>query len=207
MPTDPVLDALKAQTRPLHDRLEACVDLPQRLQSLEAYQQLLAAFYGFYLPVETRLAECAELQRAGLDIEPRRKVALLVQDLQQWDVDVDSLPRTTDLPAVASAPEAFGCLYVLEGATLGSQIIKRLLVQQLAISAENGGAFFNAYGERVGLMWDAFRQSLSQYAATHPQERDAIVSAAQDTFRKLEAWFARCFDASNPIGQAGDDRQ
>lgn len=207
MTVDPVLDALKSQTASLHSQLEARVDLPSRLQSPHAYQQLLTAFYGFYLPVETRLATCADLKAAGLDMQPRCKVPLLISDLNYWKIPVDTLPLASDLPRISSASEGFGCLYVLEGATLGSQIIKRLLEQHLSISADNGGAFFNAYGDDVGNMWQAFRQTVSQYASTHPLERDAIVATAKETFSKLEDWFTRCLNGSHPVGQTGDDRQ
>jgi heme oxygenase len=101
------------------------------------------------------------------------------------------LPQATDLPDISSAATGFGCLYVLEGATLGSQIIKRLLLQHLAISSENGGAFFNAYGDRVGDMWQVFRETVSQFSVAHPQTDDAIIKSAQETFVKLDAWFMR----------------
>lgn len=192
MATDSVLDALKVETRSLHEQLESRVDMVSRLKSPEAYRQLLEAFYGFYAPVESRLAECVGLRESGLDFGARSKVSLLVRDLQRVGVGVDGLPRCAELPAIESAAEGFGCLYVLEGATLGSQIIKRLLAQQLGISAENGGAFFNAYGDRVGMMWEGFRQTLAQYAERHPEEREAIVGGARETFLTLDAWFSRC---------------
>lgn len=191
MSADPILEALKSQTQPLHAQLEARVDILNRLQSPDVYQQLLAAFYGFYAPVESRLRECFELKSEGLDFESRRKVPLLTADLKHWNVAVSELPLASDVPRVASAAEGFGCLYVLEGATLGSQIIKRLLMQHLSVSVENGGAFFNAYGDRVMEMWHSFRASVSQFASAHPHEHDTIIATAQDTFIKLDAWFAR----------------
>lgn len=193
MALDPILDFLKSRTQPLHAQLEARVDILNRLQSREQYAELLAAFYGFYVPLEAKLAGCAALREARLDLQPRRKVPLLLADLQTAHVTAGTLPQAVDLPAISDASTALGCLYVVEGATLGSQIIKRLLAQQLAITDDNGGAFFNAYGDRVGDMWQAFRQTLSGYAAAHPGERERIVATAQETFMKLEQWFAQCF--------------
>lgn len=194
MAIDPVLDALKEQTQSLHSRLEARVDLPSRLQTKQAYQQLLTAFYGFYAPVEDRLTASAELQSAGLNMDARCKVPLLISDLDYWNISIDRLPRASSLPRIASASEGFGCLYVMEGATLGSQIIKRLLKEHLAISTDNGGAFFNAYQDHVGDMWQAFRQTLSSYAGNHPSERETIVATARDTFVSLENWFGHCLN-------------
>jgi heme oxygenase len=192
MSGESILDALKSETRLLHAQLESHVDVLSRLQNLQAYQQLLAAFYGFYSPVESKLAACHELQAAASDLGSRRKVPLLVSDLRLLSVAVETLPLAADVPGISSAAEGFGCLYVLEGATLGSQIIKRLLLQQLGISTENGGAFFNAYGDRVGDMWQGFRQTLSEFSSTHPQQRDVIIAAAKDTFLKFDAWFLHC---------------
>lgn len=191
MSVDPILDALKSQTAPLHAQLEAHVNIPARLQNPHAYQQLLAAFYGFYVPVEAQLLRCAGLSSAGLEMQSRRKVPLLEADLRHFPEATKDLPLATDLPSLASVADCLGCLYVLEGSTLGSQIIKRMLAKHLAISVENGGAFFNAYGDQVMSYWQEFRQSLSQYCAANPTERQAIVASAQETFRKLDAWFVR----------------
>lgn len=195
MTLDPLLDALKTETRSLHSQLEAQVDILSRLQSPQAYKQLLKAFYGFYAPIESRLGEC-ELQFVGLDMTLRRKVPLLLDDLRYWNVPVDSVPRASVLPHITTASESLGCLYVVEGATLGSQIIKRLLVEHLGVASENGGAFFNAYGDRVRGMWEEFRQKLSLYASTYPGERGTIIAAAQETFVKLGAWFEQTLDRS-----------
>ena len=195
MTLDPLLDALKTETRSLHAQLEARVDILSRLKSPQAYKQLLTSFYGFYAPVEASLAE-HKLQFVGLDIAPRLKVPLLLDDLRYWDVHVESVPLASVLPQITSASESLGCLYVVEGATLGSQIIKRLLVEHLGVASENGGAFFNAYGDRVRGMWEEFRQKLSQFACMYPHERGAIIAAAQETFTKLGAWFEQTLDRS-----------
>ena len=82
----------------------------------------------------------------------------------------------------------FGCMYVLEGATLGGQIIRRLLKEKLSITSANGGAFFSAYGDRVRVMWNEFREALSQFAISHPDESEAIVASASETFAKFDHW-------------------
>ncbi|WP_373652597.1 MULTISPECIES: biliverdin-producing heme oxygenase [unclassified Schlesneria] len=206
MECDPLLDQLKTATRQLHNRLEARVDILNRLGSLQAYQQLVAAFYGFYVPIEKRL-DGVGLKQVGLDLASRCKVPLLLADLRLWSIDADSLPCAVALPALNSVPQNLGCLYVLEGSTLGSQIIKRLLFQHLGIDETNGGAFFNAYGDRVRLMWDQFRQVVIQFASENPQHSDAMVLAAQQTFIQLERWFDQTLDRSHTVRQTGDDRQ
>lgn len=191
MSVDPILDLLKSETAPLHTQLEAHVNIPHHLQSLQAYPQLLAAFYGFYVPVEAQLMRCEGLLSAGLEMQSRQKVPLLEADLRHFPEVAKELPQATDLPSLASVAECLGCLYVLEGSTLGSQIIKRMLAKHLAISEENGGAFYNAYGDQVMVYWQQFRQCLSQYCTTNPDQREAIVASAKETFQKLDAWFVQ----------------
>ena len=53
-------------------------------------------------------------------------------------------------------PEGLGALYVIEGATLGGQVITRYIQSALKIDATNGGRFFAAYGDRTGLLWRDF---------------------------------------------------
>src|SRR5262245_27999590 len=119
-----ILTLLKTQTRPLHDGLEARVDIVRRLQSRGSYVNLLAAFYGYYEPLERALLRVAQLPTVIVDLAARRKVALLERDLAELDVDPAKLPQCDQLPALDSCGAAVGCLYVVEGATLGGQIIE-----------------------------------------------------------------------------------
>ncbi len=78
---------------------------------------------------------------------------------------------------------ALGCLYVLEGATLGGQVISRHLAK-LGIGPENGGRFFNGYGARTGEMWKSFQTSATAYCVTHDQISEAV-DGAKWTFERF----------------------
>ncbi len=82
-------------------------------------------------------------------------------------------------------PEALGCLYVLEGATLGGQVIVRRLrdlPREALLSA-----FFTSYGQDVGAMWQAYREFLTGYAEGRDED-DVIVESACATFATIGAW-------------------
>lgn len=98
-----------------------------------------------------------------------------------------ALPRCTGLPLLTTPAQAFGCLYVLEGATLGGQLTSRLLAQRFGLGSDHGGAFFASYGEQVGPMWWGFRAALSTFAADTGTD-EAIVQTACDTFAAFENW-------------------
>lgn len=188
-----ILARLKRETQAEHAAIELRVDLPRRTRSAGEYGRLLARFWGFYAPIEERLAARPEWKRYGIDLRPRLKAPALARDLRAlgWPADtLAALPRCRDLPAIDSFPRALGCLYVLEGATLGGQLIAREARQALGLSAERGCAFFLSYGENVGRMWRAFRALLTQAAAAEADDAE-IVCGARATFAAFDRWLAQ----------------
>lgn len=188
-----ILTTLKDQTHHLHEQIEKTVDLEARLGSVEAYVGLLARFHGFYAPLEARLGALDGYGAIGLDLTQRLKTPRLIADLRALGLspaEVEALPRCARLPSVPAIAEALGCLYVTEGATLGGQIVKRRVASRLGLAPGHGCSFFGSYGEEVGLLWKDFRAILGQYAAQHPGAEQRVVSAAADTFTRLNAWVA-----------------
>lgn len=189
----PMMERLKAATGAEHARLEAQVDLARLVASPESYHALLQRFYGFYLPLEQRLAAFA-WQTVAFDLAPRRKTPLLVQDLLclgETAATLTQLPRCAELPELGDQAAACGCLYVLEGATLGGQFITRHLRRTLGLQPTNGAAFFYSYGDQVGPMWKNFGAFVNAYALSHPGSAATIIRAACTTFHTLGAWLDR----------------
>lgn len=185
-----ILAKLKEATRDQHEALENVVDVMNRTFSLGDYKELLAKFYRFYAAIEPTLPVAA-LEAAGFDVNPRRKTPLLECDLEHLGFlsDAQNAPPFTDIPMLDTPAKAFGSIYVMEGATLGGQLITRQLKEQLGITPENGGAFFNSYGQNVGPMWKAFGASITAFAGTADDD-ESIVNAARETFDS----FRRCFE-------------
>jgi heme oxygenase (biliverdin-IX-beta and delta-forming) len=198
--TTPLLLRLKTETRPHHERIEAAVPLLRPDLSREAYQQHLARLLGFYHPVEQRLGECAQAWAAcGLDFSARRKVGWLRADLLALGLrpeQLEALPECTALPMLSGLARAWGCLYVLEGSTLGGQILSRHIGRTLGVTPETGGAFLRGYGEATGPMWRCLGEALSTCAVARVAPA-AVVEGAQETFTRLEAWLR---EGSEAIG-------
>lgn len=186
---DAFLARLKRQTRSEHEAIEAELDLVGADLTLPVYRSRIAQFYGFYSPLELRLCAAPDDPASPPNAPLRRKAHLLKADLDRLGVDASALPTCCQLPDLASAEARIGCHYVLEGATLGGQIIGRHLRQRLGITAEAGGRFFQGYGEHTGSMWLAFRAALARFfeQSAAPQ---AIVGGALDTFICLRQWCA-----------------
>jgi heme oxygenase len=183
------LYTLKRGTREAHLRLERSVPIFRPGLTLAVYRAYLARLLGFYAPVEATLAG-HPWASAGLDFRPRRKAALLTADLDCLGLDVDvqaSLPRCDKLPPLPALPEALGCAYVLEGATLGGRVLARLVSAALGLGRARGCAFLLAYGDETDAMWEAFGARLEAALADDAAERRAL-SAARETFTRLHRW-------------------
>ncbi len=187
-----ILAKLKEATRSQHENLENTVDVMSKIFSPQDYKTLLTKFYRFYAAIEPKVAE-NDLEKADFNFSERRKTPLLEKDLQALGI-LESVRKDVklwqNLPALDTKAKAFGSVYVMEGATLGGQVIMRHLKQHLEITPENGGAFFNSYGERVGPMWKSFGAAITDFAEKNNDD-ETIVGAARETFDS----FAKCFAA------------
>ena len=183
-----IMAELKSATRAQHEATETLVGFQEAIRDLLSYRHLLEKFHGFYAPTEQQLAQVTALEKAVPDFPARRKTQLLRDDLKDLGGDASRLPLCRDLPALSNVAEAIGCLYVLEGATLGGQILSRQAKGALAITPQHAGRFFSSYGPQVGSMWKRFSQSADTYCDSHPKERSVIIQSAIGTFSALSRW-------------------
>lgn len=191
-----LLDRLKDQTRAEHVAIEGALDLMRDDLSLAAYRRLLECYFGFYAPVEARLAGLlSSAAIGGLDFEARRKLPLLQDDLHALGGRAgDTLAVCDALPPLHTPAQAMGCLYVLEGATLGGLVIGGHVRRTLGLTPDAGARFFHGNGARTAEMWRAFRVALAEFAANGAAAdtyADALVESANETFRSLRHWCTR----------------
>jgi heme oxygenase len=190
----PTLSRLRSETREQHDAIEKTLLLMDDDLTLETYRRQLEQFYGFYKPVEERLFKRCGPLAAWLAVEQRRKTALLQADLSALGHPaVARLPLCTELPSLVSSAECFGCLYVLEGATLGGMIISRHVQLKLGVTPSAGAAFFGGYGDQTGAMWQQFRAAITAFS-TDEDDQDVVVASARTTFLALQKW---CHEGQN----------
>lgn len=181
---------LKAATQPYHWALEQQINLQSLSSSLAHYRYLLQRFYGFYTPGEAQLATLP-WSTSGFDWALRRHTPPLVRDLLwlgETPATLAALPHCRTLPLLGDIPQALGYLYVVEGSTLGGQLISRHLQQALPVLQEAGCHFFQRYGTQVGPMWRAFSHFVNTYIATHPTAEAPMVDTACATFQQLRDW-------------------
>lgn len=183
-----LLQRLKQETLSAHEKLEEDLQLLRPDLSLSEYRVILESFYGFYAPWEQRAAPVLDRVLPSF-FEERRKGPLLERDLKVLRSNVVSLPKCSSLPETTSLLPLLGSLYVLEGATLGGQILTRHFTDHLHLSCEEGCSFFCSYGAAVGQRWRAFCELLLQNSS--PENDPVIVHSAVETFRCLRDWLGQ----------------
>ena len=200
-----ILRRLKMATSASHTALEDQLPLMNADLTREDYIQFVNRFFGFYAPLEVQLLASPHWHQLAFDYAPRQKTPRIAQDLLalgRSDAALAATPRCTNLPACTTAEQLLGCLYVIEGATLGGRSITRHLQSQLGLTPESGGAFFDGYGVQTGSHWKAFCTMLSENAdrqmghsaddsADHfsvESRHAAIVAGANQTFETLTHW-------------------
>ncbi|MFJ7313010.1 biliverdin-producing heme oxygenase [Pseudomonas sp. NPDC098747] len=185
----PVLQDLRAGTAELHIALEKRLPFFSDTLDAQAFERLMQAYYGFYLPLESALQSSGSVPD-DFDLTPRLKTHTLRGDLLALGLAsevLETLPVCDQLPVIDSAAASLGVLYVLEGATLGGQILRREISVRLGLEAANGAAFLYVYGAATGRHWRDF----IEYLGNRPMDADecqAVVIAAQSTFSCFERW-------------------
>ncbi len=148
---------------------------------------ILRAFHGFYAPLESKIEAVARGFLQG-EVRRRQKTQWLVHDLVAMGDTKESirqLPCCTDLPHLDVPGQLLGVLYVLEGATLGGQVIAEALRKRMGQDVST--RFFTPYGEQVTAMWESYLRLLAECTTGEEAERYVLVSA-RATFESLEGW-------------------
>lgn len=182
---------LRTATWTAHQSLEKQVDVRHRFSSLAEYQGHLVRMWGFCAGLESHLAD-EQFADVLPDYAARRKLPLLKRDLTALGLSsdtVDTLPICRKLPDCSDTAAALGCVYVLEGSTLGGQTLLPVVESRLGLHAGHGAAFLASYGAEVGPMWKRFGQALEQWCVT-PERRERAEFGAETTFSRLSDWLA-----------------
>ena len=194
---------LRDVTAALHARVETRLDLDAKVATEGDYIVLLARFLGFYAPAERGLAQL-DWRGSGFEFDKRMKAGWIKADLADFGVDDEAaaaLPEAANAPQPKTILDGFGILYVLEGATLGGQVVLRRLGPRLGVRPGFGGRFFSSYGSDVGRMWQEYLSALGVFGR-QDRAADVIERAAIETFRAFDVWLSLSI-ADSPRDERG----
>ena len=192
-PTPTAMHELRTATRRVHAGIERVLPLLDPALSKARYVEVVQAFHSFYAVLEPRIAAVARIHDPALVIEDRAKLPLLARDLTALGVEPVCISSSVRVPDVRTPSRAIGALYVIEGATLGGQIIRKHLRERLGIGTTTGAAFFAGYAGETHGMWSRFTDHVD-----HRPELDlqAAIETAIETFTTMTQWFASALAVS-----------
>lgn len=179
------LEFLRKQTSKLHAQLEASVDLNKSLGSVSTYVSLLCRYLSVYRPFEEALLSgMADLLNAT-SWRYHSKVTLIERDLLALgpDLRTNQLARWPILPKLDNPDSALGALYVVEGSSLGGQVIYRDVQRRLGLDARSGAAFFFGAGTQTSVAWKEFTVMLEQQISD-PELAASAACAMFEAFRQ-----------------------
>jgi heme oxygenase len=185
-----IMAVLKSSTAERHAEIEQLMPFFKETFSLQDYIRTLGIFLGFFEPLERRLASVVGWRSVGIDLKRRRRAYRLRDDLIVLGVSEEQIahiPRCHHLPDLANRYNGLGCLYVLEGSTLGGQLIARELERRFGIAEFSGSSFFHSHGSNVGEAWKEFCSAARTYG-NDPIKEHAAVKSAQETFACFDTW-------------------
>lgn len=185
-----IANLLRTETAENHAALESSMfvnEIMNNTLSIENYKKLLTINYIIHQKLENKLANMLDTDLADrLDMKNRLKLAALEKDLAYWQIDSLTLPALNFelfVPEKNNA-EVLGALYVLEGATLGGNVIKKHILANPNFSNYEGGLnYYGVYGEELGSKWKNFVTILNESVISADYER--CVRSANETFNNL----------------------
>lgn len=178
---------LRAETRDAHYRIESTMSALLFASSfdLNAYHKMLLLYRNYYQHAESLLKQFDSV--AALLCE-RGKIAWIEADIDYLcGLHIAhkkvSIPPGLHFPTTES--QAWGFLYVFEGATLGAGHILDKLRHRPCFKGSRGLRFFSGYGRHTPAMWRQFQRCLTQYVETHPGCENAIINGANASFANM----------------------
>ncbi|WP_443947155.1 biliverdin-producing heme oxygenase [Pedobacter sp. AW1-32] len=185
-----IANLLRTETAGQHQSLENLMFVNQIMNktlSTDEYKKLLTVNYIIHKELEGKLIKMLDPGVAlALDMKSRVKISHLEEDLHYWEIDAKALPQLNfDLfvPGQSTA-EILGALYVLEGATLGGNVIKKHLLENPNFDGKEAGLnYYGVYGAEIGAKWKTFVSVLNSNVTE--ADYQACIHSANETFNNL----------------------
>jgi heme oxygenase len=175
---------LRAETADLHAATEEAVGLPGTVRSRADYVRLLELSLAFYSAAHQAISSTrfvADFEAVGISLNDHDRLELLARDLEDLggaadEADAPSLPIDT-------FAQALGCLYVVEGSSLGGRILGP------AITASIGEVpirFYTSEGRGHPTPWRRLQAALAQYDSADGDVL-GVIDGAKLTFEAFGA--------------------
>ncbi|MBI1226715.1 MAG: hypothetical protein GC192_15885 [Bacteroidetes bacterium] len=180
---------LKSDTFELHQQTEAMmpsVALMDGSLSQAEYAQLISSLYRIHFKIEFFL-ENALIKYPELAAFFHKKLPWLKADLAEMGVETPTVSSNIPVPPHGEAA-LMGMIYVLEGATLGGQVILKGLKKNAALQHFNN-RYYSGYEQLTGARWKSFLENLE--ATVPPKSAAKAVEGAKFVFRLFQEYLPK----------------
>lgn len=173
-----ISEQLKSQTKELHDKVEASMNsnkIFDQTYTIEDYKNLLQQNALLIAKYEQAAIEVLnEELGTSLELDKRVKAEVMQTELAKLGLQYD--PSVQQDNAGISAAKALGILYVIEGSTLGGNVIARALSKNEAFKDVSFN-YFSFYKDQTGPMWTKFKTVLDEYVTSEEAKQECIDGA------------------------------
>jgi len=184
--------SLRRATQDAHKSIDSDMRRGNWLSSPSSYAAFLSRTLRFSRIVEAAVAPVAQ-RIEGLGYADRRRSPLLEGDLAALaragvfpSLEEGHSARVP--PLVVNGPgAALGCLYVIEGSTLGGMVLARWIKSRLGYHGGSGASSFAAHPGATMNQWRAFGALVDARVASVPADRAPMIALAQTTFAVYRA--------------------
>ena len=173
---------LRTETATAHQDLETLLDIMSPSLDADRYVNILHVFSRLHSGLEARVAEISTARPDSFAHEylaTRRKSSWLEADLGAGAAG--SPPVNFDW--IVTEPQLLGALYVIEGSTLGGQVVSKHL---RGLPGVTRTSYFESYGADTGRNWQKFSALLGLRDIS---EHDEIVASADRMFVTIATAF------------------
>jgi heme oxygenase len=181
------IQRLRRETRDGHQAVEDCLPLMGDEPDTSLYVRCLGQIHGVVAAWEDRAVEIAPDWMLST-LAARQRKHMLELDLAWFGIK-DQDERRPILSKINDLPSLLGAMYVMEGSTLGGQLIARHLEATLHLSQGKGDAYFCDHGDQTGRLWKEFGELLTMRVAD--DQADAVVASAKVMFAAFGEWMGK----------------
>lgn len=180
---------LKELTAPFHMELESApiaVRLASGTIGREEYGLYLERVAALHQTLEPLFAAMGEWKAYGIDPLQRTRIQLLNNDLYALGKDIPLQREIQPLDIPLNFATAVGMMYVLEGSTMGGQVLTRKLSHIIGSDGVPCTRYFAAYGDDTMKLWGAFCQFLDRFGTENPQLASQVILGACSMFLMIQ---------------------
>lgn len=182
----PCSEFLKKETKTIHKILEKKLNFPDNYRDLSSYSKILSIFLVFQRELERNLTYFESALPLGFEIENRKHLDLIRQDIESLASINSPLSNTQYEPLeFQSLSEMVGGLYVSEGSSLGGRIIQKVMIQMHGVDILKSVNYLNPYGDDTDSMWQQFKNIMDHEVQLDRFNAEQVLIGANKSFNFL----------------------